>query len=64
MKINVYMINAKKGLQKNNPPQGWVTKAQTIPVFWDFTHCITKKNAVLSRLVYLISTIPTENIPA
>jgi hypothetical protein len=50
MKINVYMISAKKKrLQKNNQPQGWVTNAQKIPVFWDITRCIAQKSAVLTK---------------
>jgi hypothetical protein len=51
MKINIYTINAKKkkGLQKNNQTHGWVTSAQKIPVFWDFTSCITQKSAVLAK---------------
>jgi hypothetical protein len=47
MKINVDMISAKKGLQKNNQPQGWSQKQ--IPVFWNFTRCLTQKSAVLSK---------------
>jgi len=47
MKINVDMISAKKGLQKNSQPQGWSQKQ--IPVFWEFTRRLTQKNSVLAK---------------
>jgi len=51
MDINVSTINAKKRYygRKKNQPQGWVTNAQKIPVFWDITRCITQKSPVLTK---------------
>ena len=47
MEINVYTINAKKGLQKKSTSRH--TNALKIPVLWDITRCITQKSEVLTK---------------
>jgi hypothetical protein len=39
----------KKMDYRKNQPQGWVTNAQKIPVFWGITRCITQKSEVLTK---------------